>query len=471
MTLKEAKRAYKKDGGGFKFTPSQLARADRQDAQVEKRRKALEKEQTRENNKRKREDKAEKDRAVKRKMLEEGRITIEDTWGKVNASQPRLNKFFAHHPAHIDPVPRLRDAIMKKSEGDAENNLSDGLEAEDDSRKETGTVELENGACTAQDACQPVPLSNRRPSSQDRASVDVRNSLEPPKSLCKQSSPLQELCPSQLNAKQMPEVNDSTNAEDDHNIEEDFTDGLDDTDFLAFVDEQNNNGYGDDSLATPLRGLDDKTSPTPISNIHTSSTAELNPHKPQHEESHEQVAFPTNGNSKEPLPTVVNESFSAFFNEIDESELIAFAEQVEASMVTVPQMCSSSENGGVTECSASGSKLSNAQPTPKMKSPLDSGKMGATFIPAITRNSALKSDEPLGHSFAIVDDTNMVSKPITTTITSHVPPMLPPAEVKPLLVKPKRRRQMPWDDIDGPGPSTQAAILELLEQAEAQMRK
>jgi hypothetical protein len=34
-------------------------------------------------------------------MLEEGRITVEDTWGKVTASQPRLNKFFGQRPTLI----------------------------------------------------------------------------------------------------------------------------------------------------------------------------------------------------------------------------------------------------------------------------------------------------------------------------------------------------------------------------------
>ncbi|OCT47835.1 hypothetical protein CLCR_03362 [Cladophialophora carrionii] len=94
MTLKEAKRAYKRDGATVRYTASQMARADRIDAREEKRKKELERNRQRVENKRKREEKAERERTVRQKMLEEGRISIEDTWGKVTASQPRLNRFF-----------------------------------------------------------------------------------------------------------------------------------------------------------------------------------------------------------------------------------------------------------------------------------------------------------------------------------------------------------------------------------------
>lgn len=468
MTLKEAKRAYKKDNTGFKFTPSQLARADRQDAQEEKRRKALEKQQTRENNKRKREDKAERDRAVKRKMLDEGRIAIEDTWGKVTASQSRLNKFFAQPHTENGPASRLRHEVTRKLDGNAQDNLSDGLEPKDDGHTQTGIVEMKNGPCTVQDTSAPDVLSSLRVSCQDLESVDVRHSLESPRLLHKQSSPLQELHPSQLNVKPKPGATDLRNVGRDHDIEEDFTDGLDDTDFLAFCDGQNNNGKGHDSSATPLHDSDEKTSLTLTLNDHTISTVELNPRGLRNEGSHKHTAFPANGNTKDALPAVVNESFSTVFNEIDESELIAFAEQVEASMETSPQVCSLSTKGAVAEHAPTVSKKSNVRLTPKTKSPFGPEKLDTTFVPVITRSSSLSAENPLDNSGAVLNDTKMIPKPATAMISSN---LLPPTEVKPPLVKPKKRRQMPWDDIDGPGPSTQAAMLELLEQAEAQMRR
>ncbi|KEF62324.1 uncharacterized protein A1O9_00296 [Exophiala aquamarina CBS 119918] len=406
MTLKEAKKAYKKDNTGFKFTPSQLARADRQDAQEDKRRKALEKQQTREINKRKREDKAERDRAVKRQMLEEGRITVEDTWGKVNASQPRLNKFFAQPPTAIGPASHLRHEVTRKSDDNANNKLSDCLEPEHDSRQETRIVEAKNGTCRVQDTSDSDALLSPRASCQDPESVDVRHSLTPPRPLHKHSSPLQEVRPSQLNAQPKPGVNDFTAAESDHGIEEDFTDGLNDDEFLEFCDKQNDIGEGHDSSATPLSESGDKASPNLSPDDHTMSTIELIPQESRNKEKHTPTALPANDDTQEPPPAVLIESFSAFFNEIDESELIAFAEQVEASMGNSPQVCSLSTKA-IEEHSPAVSKQSN-------------------FRPAVI-------------------------------------------ESKPPYVK-SRKRRMPWDDIDGPGPSTQAAMLELLEQAEAQMQ-
>jgi hypothetical protein len=111
MTLKEAKRAYKKDGGTVRYTASQMARADRIDAQEEKRKRALEKDRQRVENKRKREERAERERTVRQKMLEEGRISIEDTWGKVTASQPRLNKFFGQRGVAASVKSDLRNPV------------------------------------------------------------------------------------------------------------------------------------------------------------------------------------------------------------------------------------------------------------------------------------------------------------------------------------------------------------------------
>lgn len=120
MTLKEAKRAYKNDGG-FRFTASQMVRADRLDAREEKRQRELEKEKQRRENKRKREEKAEKGRVVRQKMLDEGRIAVEDTWGKVTSSQPRLNKFFGPQPV---PATRsgLRQQVLNAEDEDSRDD-------------------------------------------------------------------------------------------------------------------------------------------------------------------------------------------------------------------------------------------------------------------------------------------------------------------------------------------------------------
>ncbi|KAJ9611179.1 hypothetical protein H2200_004362 [Cladophialophora chaetospira] len=116
MTLKEAKRAYKKEGATFRYTASQLARADRIDAKEDKRKKELEKERLRAENKRKREEKEDRDRQVRQKMLDEGRISVEDTWGKVTASQPRLNKFFGRKPVVAPSRSNLRAELTADRE-------------------------------------------------------------------------------------------------------------------------------------------------------------------------------------------------------------------------------------------------------------------------------------------------------------------------------------------------------------------
>ncbi|KAK5555265.1 hypothetical protein LTR46_006895 [Exophiala xenobiotica] len=122
MTLKEAKRAYKKNGiASFQYTASQMARADRQDAREEKRKKELDKERQRVENKRKREEKDQRERAARQKMLAEGRITVEDTWGKVTASQPRLNRFFGGK-AVVTPVKRKIMGVVEKEDEDPVND-------------------------------------------------------------------------------------------------------------------------------------------------------------------------------------------------------------------------------------------------------------------------------------------------------------------------------------------------------------
>ena len=94
LTSRQAKRRYQKRGKKFEFTPSQYRAAERRSELEERRKQTLAKEQRKKENKRKREGKEERERETKRQQLAEGRISIEDTWGKVGASQPRLIAFF-----------------------------------------------------------------------------------------------------------------------------------------------------------------------------------------------------------------------------------------------------------------------------------------------------------------------------------------------------------------------------------------
>ncbi|KIW89312.1 uncharacterized protein Z519_10165 [Cladophialophora bantiana CBS 173.52] len=320
MTLKEAKRAYKKEGiGGPRYTASQMARADKLDAREEKRKKELEKERQRTENKRKREEKLERDRVVRQKMVEEGRISIEDTWGKVTASQPRLNKFFGRKPALLS---------------------TNTIRAEPGSRKE----DMQAAEPTTEDQGEQTSLESK----QGR--------------LCM-------------------------------HMDEDFTDGIDNETFLMLCATQES--FQDD-LPTQQH----------------SPTSASRPGIPFRES-------PPKAQSKG-----LSESFNSVFNEIEDEDLIALAEVVEAEMATPKQ----------TATIASAPKKTIQMAPPPLRS---------------------KAQEGLHKSQT--DAKNKTQKP-----------ELPSP-------RPKGKRRLPWDlprdDFIDLGPSTQALTLELLEEAEAKMRK
>ncbi|EXJ73580.1 uncharacterized protein A1O5_03341 [Cladophialophora psammophila CBS 110553] len=319
MTLKEAKRAYKKEGiGGPRYTASQMARADKLDAREEKRKKEVEKERQRAENKRKREEKLERDRVARQKMVEEGRISIEDTWGKVTASQPRLNKFFGRKPAL----------------------LSNTIRAEPVSEKE----DMQATEPTTEDQGEKTSLE----SNQRRLYI---------------------------------------------HMDEDFTDGIDNETFLMLCATQKS--FQDD-LSTR------QNSPP---------TASL-PGTPFRESP---LRAPSRG---------LSESFNSVFNEIEDEDLIALAEEVEAEMATPKQTA--------TIPSAPKKTIQMAPPP-------------------------LRSKAPEGLHKSQTDAKNKSQKP-----------ELPSP-------RPKGKRRLPWDlprdDFIDLGPSTQALTLELLEQAEAKMKK
>lgn len=188
MTLKEAKRAHKKDGVAFRYTASQMARADRIDAQEAKRKKALEKEKQRVENKRKRDEKADKERVVRQKMLDEGRISVEDTWGKVTASQPRLNKFFGQKPVAAPAKSNLRTQLDLEEETTLE-----GQHAEHDEREETD--QLKGDDASQED--KPADRSQRaqRPSSEKTSPQPLMSSDQMPSQKPRLTSSLRDVQP------------------------------------------------------------------------------------------------------------------------------------------------------------------------------------------------------------------------------------------------------------------------------------
>ncbi|KAK5057589.1 hypothetical protein LTR84_011589 [Exophiala bonariae] len=561
MTLKEAKRAHKKDDTGFRYTASQMARADRQDAQEEKRRKALDKERTKKDNKRKREEKADRDRAVKQKMLDEGRITIEDTWGKVAASQPRLNKFFAQPRTKHPPPSRLSRNTAVNSGDDAPDGIWDGLQSEtEDDADSRERVEMTEEIGAQQDIGAPDALPALEPPSQAVSitkSLDARQSLNHPRQRPRLSSPLQEQRSSQINSragrfphasptsanypkvlepqKSLTTVNKSTTlqnhlhtslpsikvtksinstptkrndgtkhlpragrhslipaapqyhkgletvghksaiAENNRRVEEDFTDGIDDNEFLLLCDGQTTAPNENAVSISPFKDTNTEILPSTPSNGHTTSTIELShpgfavKDKPKH-------TTPLSDDlTTEPVPSVLNESFSAVFNEIDDSEMIAFAEQVEAEMVASGQSCSTTMKQVPKPPLAASSNQPFQEKTSK-GSTASKNKNSHTFlkdtkVTPMKRPLPQNVQEPRRQTKVANPSTNnqsatpiVATKPNSTAASKAEPS-------KPLQVKTKRRRAMPWDDIEGPGPSTQAVILELLEEAEAKMKR
>lgn len=115
MTSRQAKKAAKKKTAQFQYSASQMRRADRIDELEERRRNAEDKERRRKANKIKRDEQTAKERSAKDKLLQEGKIAVEDTWGEVTASQPRLNAFF------VKRVTRQQSKILEASQAAKEN--------------------------------------------------------------------------------------------------------------------------------------------------------------------------------------------------------------------------------------------------------------------------------------------------------------------------------------------------------------
>ncbi|KAH0845733.1 hypothetical protein FOPE_11736 [Fonsecaea pedrosoi] len=481
MTLKEAKRAYKKEGG-FRYTASQMARADRLDAREEKRKKELEKERQRAENKRKREEKLEKERVVRQKMLDEGRINVEDTWGKVTASQPRLNKFFGHKPAlratkdatGAQPVvededmqasgstaggpeepPRLqevrspsqtfaedaRPAVDNYRQGQSNGSTVHASPVPSSNLRQSPTLrELRPSQINSQRLKPYQYLSEEKVTSPERLGglsrlkstspkAETTASLEghpksPPivstRNEISEQSPTETLLPQDDDGSIRHESNKATKRFDTSEdclgaskvlLDEDFTEGIDDETFLMLCATQK-------SLPDDLPTRENSQSTSPLG-----SNLICDP--PGREASPVTLRTAAVSPSRVPLSKALSESFNSVFNEIEDEDLIALVQEVEA-------------------------EIDTPKPTP---TPLTAAGKTALMGP------------PLAPGPKAPEATLKPRSPDTEIKMQK--PELPWA-------RPKGKRRLPWDlprdDFIDLGPSTQALTLELLEQAEAKMR-
>ncbi|KAJ4509176.1 hypothetical protein HRR83_007138 [Exophiala dermatitidis] len=568
MTLKEAKRAAKKDGAPqFQLTASQMERADRLEAREEQRKKAIEKERQRRENKRKRDEKEEKERAVKRKMLEEGRIKVEDTWGKVTASQPRLNKFFVRNPTKpLVPSKRsIRDEVIVEENAENEDEGAGGDRQPQVQGAEGDQEERDNAPEKAltTSAKKTIPstgsqgrvkewLSTALPTQAPSASLpSLTGILHAPASGQRSPPPLQgvghavqsrpstlkEQSKSQLNARQkqplrlsqdakarkdvprsskqntadaprrsprttqsqnrVPDgtaskqasisISDSQRAttgklagtggeqknqtlsSQDHftdnaprtvsgafpamranEDEEDFTEGIDDETFLMLcatqepmndeIDAGNPSNAAESACSNP--GAPTPSSAPDTDHTRGPSTSRSETHPPAAQEQEEMAP-------QVPTTIVNNESFSAEFAKFEDEELIALAEEAEASTTPV----------------AVAAKQSSTLPPPPPPNPIaTTSNTNQDQHQTRTSQKAMKSspnrktngresmkNRGHGRGRPSPNHDSRTSRVHTTKQTAPAPAPAPPRD----------------DFLDAPGPSTQALMLELVAQAEA----
>lgn len=159
QTSKKARRAYLKSNKHFEFTPTQQRVSERR-LELDKRAKTLQvKEQRKKDTKRKREEKEASEREEKRKRVESGKAPLESLWGKVRASQPRLNAFFAS-PNAINKEPN------NQSESEGEGDVDYDYESE-------AEITHEPPQQTAQGAADTEGLENSFSSSASTGSANM----------------------------------------------------------------------------------------------------------------------------------------------------------------------------------------------------------------------------------------------------------------------------------------------------------
>ena len=474
MTLKEVKRAGKKETGAFKFTASQHARADRQDAQEEKRRKALAKERQREENKRKRDIKAERDRIVKQRMLDEGRITIEDTWGKVTSSQPRLNRFFVQRTQPPLKASRLSEQTAVYDSEDSHSsshvgNISEQvIKSQDSTTIEPHVPQKPVSGQSPRDepsASLPAVATTLMPLSPNRISNTgqslVSHWSQPPtlkeKKTPKTSIPLSEHLHGgrshqlrgedcrENSAASLEEAKDTIgphsrahqeqcHLENGYDTEEDFTDEIDDETLLILCSTQKPRN-------SPSRdGVNMKTEPVLFNKNRQMRRTDVDTGR--------MSCQSIDNQHKVSGLAQASESFSAIFNEIDDRDFLALADKVEASLVPS------------SNCNPGSAPNTEMTATPERQEQVDVRMPIQVSVshPQKDSNGATKGSTPRKRNTRTFPKHS--ERPLTTT-------MPPPT-------KKKKGRILPWDlradEFDTPGPSTQAVMLELVEQAEANIR-
>ncbi|KIW11067.1 hypothetical protein PV08_10366 [Exophiala spinifera] len=590
MTLKEAKKAYKKEGIGIQYTASQMARADRFDEREAKRKKELEREKQRVDNKRKRDQKEARERAVKQKMLEEGRITVEDTWGKVTASQPRLNKFFGqnavaaskkntkdvttdhkeknrnmqgddqpaqgetkttgHTPGADTTIVRnvlqvkspsgiSCPSVLEKENSSSNTSLSKSHLCNTASEESNSLRHVPNPSSALSElkhAQLNVPSAGSRKLVYDTKPWKVYNPTRTASETEARKPEIRTYTPNEVHDNDGPSVETyfgSKNIEYDPNLhssvnataleyqgsdenlsrttnevdeEEDFSDGIDDETLLELYDDQYQ------QATTPRGASADLCSPT---STVTLSSPSCGP----------EVGQPCTDKEEKPkvLPksqSNLSDSFTSCFNEIDEDDLIALAEEVEAEISTpLASADKTAENGcfpqvpkhslGLEKQMSHGTPSPpqlarpepplppRSQPTetkpssskPGVVTPLENDSRHKTNTPNPKREplqgKGIMAPPPAPAHPRIREGKKNSRDDNNNTTTSSVSFQRPESVARTAVSKQRTKRVLPWnkpskqhyytnhdnpsDDFDLLGPSTQALMVELAEQAEAQI--
>lgn len=176
--------------------------------ELDKRRQDVEeKERRRKANKRKRDEQEAKERVVQRKLIQEGKISVEDTWGKVNASQPRLNMFFSK--GRVNQRPKDENSTTETSKNQSPqrkdhaktSSIQDQNESDCDSQEDT----LVDRTAIANEILVDE-LS-------DADLLEILSSATPPESNCASAPPQNVLPASSRNKSRLPLAPTSSNTE------------------------------------------------------------------------------------------------------------------------------------------------------------------------------------------------------------------------------------------------------------------
>ncbi|KIX00888.1 uncharacterized protein Z518_09953 [Rhinocladiella mackenziei CBS 650.93] len=483
MTLKEAKRARKKDVG-FRYTASQLARADRLDAREEQRKKALEKEKQRAENKRKKEEKLEKERVVKQKMLEEGRITVEDTWGKVTASQPRLNKFFGQKPALPMKRRRLQDEPIAEEVIVSENLVSE---------KETGYAEnLHQGEDLGNVASNNIAETKlfsvshllKSPSKQTLPSSlpSLRRILHQPglipdasshvqqRPAHSQLSTLKELRPSQINTRSV---------RTQRHLSETETTLLQKPSVpIKLQPDTGGPGAAATFKDTSLLSCHSPRSNPPLSTIVTQKAPEFQDHENEiqtHQQEASEVAdwqCQNSGGETHTTGLRMTGDEEDFTDGIDDETFL----MLYATQKPMQETCRTGQENAAKQrpqvLTPQTHGFASSEKSAYSSSKEQTCEVNLLAEKAASEAKSLTTSDSFSSVFNEIEDEDLIAlaEEIEAGMASAPKPKITAPNSPPKQERKGRRRlpwELPWDDFDAPGPSTQALMLELVEEAEA----